>query len=248
MSTTPQPGLPEVAEPALAPPQETAPPQKPGTPTPSRADGRRLARWQRRLLPVMVGVLVVLAAFFFIATMLQMAYLQRSISDIPSVPLPTAVAPDPSREDPDADRRISRRQLEILATMEAYLVERRYHQASVLLMSGLWTRYLGFVTGMVLAFVGASFILGKVEAPPSELEGKGAGMEGSLKTASPGIILVALGAALMLVTIVDRDTYETRDGSVYLPSWGAGAALQSTPAEAPTVVPFDAPVAPTAGG
>jgi len=226
-------------------PQSPIPEDTSEKPAPRRARRPSNAHWQEQLRPVMIGVLICLAAFFLIVPMLQLAYLQRSISDVPSVPLPTAVAPQASLEGTGAYRGLSARHLEILATMEAYLVERRYHQASVMLMSGLWTRYLGFVTGMVLAFVGASFILGKLEGPPSELEGKGAGMEGSLKTASPGIILVVLGAVLMLATIVNRDTYETRDGSIYLPTWGAAETSQSTPAAAPTVMPLQTSVAPT---
>jgi hypothetical protein len=223
-----------------------SPADGPESENPPRAGALRssLDQWQVRLLPVMVGVLIGLAAFFFIATLAQMAYLERSISDVPSVILPPLSASDEALEATGANAAISARQLEILAAMEAYLVERRYHQASVLLMAGLWTRYLGFITGMVLALVGASFILGKLEGPPSELEGKGAGIEGSLKTASPGIILVVLGAALMLATIVNRDTYETRDVSVYLPSWGAAGISQGPPA-APTFIPLETPAAPT---
>jgi hypothetical protein len=214
-----------------------SPADGPESENPPRAGALRssLDQWQVRLLPVMVGVLIGLAAFFFIATLAQMAYLERSISDVPSVILPPLSASDEALEATGANAAISARQLEILAAMEAYLVERRYHQASVLLMAGLWTRYLGFITGMVLALVGASFILGKLEGPPSELEGKGAGIEGSLKTASPGIILA---------TIVNRDTYETRDVSVYLPSWGAAGISQGPPA-APTFIPLETPAAPT---
>jgi len=191
----------------------------------------------------MIGLLVSLAAFFFIATMFQMTYLQRSISDVPSVVIPTAIPPNNSPGQPGINRDISAHYLDILAAMEAYLAERRYHQASISMMSGLWIRYLGFVTGMVLAIVGASFILGKLETSASELEGKGAGLEGSLKTASPGIILAALGVVLMLATIVNRDIYETHDGSIYLPSWGsAGVSLdtstsQETP-QPPTAIPL----------
>jgi hypothetical protein len=224
--------------------QSPSPADLPEKPAPAKARRSSLARWQERLLPVMVGVLIGLAAFFFIATVIQLAYLQRSISDVPAVILPTPAPQEASAEETGAYRGLSARHLDILATMEAYLVERRYHQASVLLMSGLWTRYLGFVTGMVLALVGASFILGKLEAPPTELEGKGAGIEGSLKTASPGIILVVLGAVLMLATIVNRDTYETRDGSIYLPSWGNAGVSQATPV-APTAMPLRTPAAPT---
>jgi hypothetical protein len=232
-------------------PQTPAPADAPERAAPAKAGRRSLARWQDRLLPVMVGVLVALAAFFFIATVVQLATLQRSISDVPKVVLPAPAASDASRQEPGAYPGLSAHQLDILATMEAYVVEQRYHQASVLLMAGLWTRYLGFVTGMVLALVGASFILGKLEAPPTELEGKGAGVEGSLKTASPGIVLVVLGAVLMLATIVNRDTYQTHDAAVYLPTLGEAGISQGATATAvgtaapPTGMPLGTAGAPT---
>jgi len=100
--------------------------------------------------------------------------------------------------------------------MEAFIVENRYHQVSVSLMAGLWLRYLGFVTGMILSLVGASFVLGKLREPVTEIAGKLSNVNLSLQSASPGIILVFLGAVLMIATILDEDKYELEDHRIYL--------------------------------
>jgi hypothetical protein len=61
-------------------------------------------------------------------------------------------------------------------------------------MSRLWTTYLGFVTGMIFALVGAMFVLGKLESDPSELKTKvGTALDTSFKSASPGLVLAVLG-------------------------------------------------------
>jgi hypothetical protein len=126
--------------------------------------------------------------------------------------------------------------------MEAYLAERRYHQASVQLMSGIWIRYLGFVTGMILALVGASFVLGKLQEPESEITGKSSVIDFSLKSASPGIILVVFGALLMFTTIITRQEYTVEDRPIYLlDSRTQGASTGTT---SPTLQPYDAFVTP----
>jgi hypothetical protein len=83
-------------------------------------------------------------------------------------------------------------------------------------MSGLWLRYLGFVTGMILALVGASFVLGKLREPLTEITGELPKINLSLRSASPGIILVFLGAVLMIATILDEDKYEADENRIYL--------------------------------
>ncbi|MBE7473340.1 MAG: hypothetical protein HS114_29785 [Anaerolineales bacterium] len=185
---------------------------KPGQPRIERTP----QRWQERLLPIMVGLLVGLSIFFFVATYQQMTYLHQSILQFPGLDLnPSSGEILIANAETFNDQLVARR-LEILAKMEAYVVERRYHQASVLLMSGLWVRYLGFMTGMILAFVGASFVLGKLREPPLEIASKWTTLDLSLRSASPGIVLVIFGVILMFATIMDRDLYEVQDVPTYL--------------------------------
>jgi hypothetical protein len=64
--------------------------------------------------------------------------------------------------------------------------------------------------------IGASFVLGKLQEPESEISAKGSELAVSLKTASPGLILAVLGAVLMLATIMDKDTRNITDANIYL--------------------------------
>jgi hypothetical protein len=196
-------------------------PEIPPTTLVSRASepltkSRKPARWQERLLPLMSGMLIALTAFFFLATFVQMSYLHWSILDSPPIQIEPASSEASYVSSSSFDQQYEARQFEVRAAMERYIIEKRYHQVSVLLMSGLWLRYLGFITGMILALVGASFILGKLREPEQEIKGNFSEISLSVRTASPGIILAVLGVILMFATIVDRDVYNVKDANVYL--------------------------------
>jgi hypothetical protein len=190
--------------------------------------------WQEKLLPLMMWTLVVLAAFFFLASFGQLVYLHNKIWEAPRI---DARALHVSSEDgalTDAAR------FNALTALEANAMERRYHQANVLLMSRLWARYLGFVTGMILALVGAAFILGKLREEPTSIDASQAGASLSLRSSSPGLILAVLGVVLMALTIVTNETISTTDSPIYMqfaqprasqgkPSLGGAADSARTP-------------------
>ena len=193
--------------------------------------------WQERLLPTMSGLLIGLTIFFFLTTFSQMAYLHWTIVQSPSVDInPSAGMELLGSAETFADR-LNARELEVRSRMEAYLVTQRYHQVSVQLMAGLWTRYLGFITGMILALVGASFVLGKLREPAQKLGGKFSMIDLSLRTTSPGIILAVLGVILMFATIKDKDNYKITDGGVYLSSSNPADTTDSLPV--PTLSPAE---------
>jgi hypothetical protein len=205
--------------------------------TPSRRKPKlTTARWQERLLPTMIGLLVGLTLFFFVATFIQMAYLHWSILQYPILEITSSSSEDLMNSATTFDEKLSAERAETLTEMEAYIIGRRYHHASVELMAGLWIRYLGFITGMILALVGASFVLGKLREPTTELTGKASGVDFSLKSASPGIILAVLGVVLMFTTIVNKDIYQVTDGAVYLQSQSQTSPFDySTPEPASTL-------------
>ena len=177
-------------------------------------------RWQMRLLPLMVWMLAGLTVFFFISTLVQLMVVQQRIAAAPAIAAAQVLrVPDcPPGWAPDDC--LTLRRHDTAALLEADTVANRYHQANVLVMSSIWSRYLGFITGMTLALVGAAFILGQIDAQPSELQGQGGGWNVSLKTASPGLALVAAGVALMIVSMVTLHEIKTRDDAVYLPGSG----------------------------
>lgn len=195
---------------APAPPtQKNAPLPISGEQSPQDGSATQPDRpWQERLLPLMVRMIVGLTLFFFIASFVQLAYLHLTIQQAPRVDYATLL----QEQDPE---RLSV-SFQTLAVLDAGILERRYHQANVLLMSRVWARYLGFVTGMILALVGAVFILGKLREETSEVSAEGTAGSLSLRSSSPGLVMTVLGVALMVTTIVTHHEIQTADSPVYL--------------------------------
>ncbi|MCK4512097.1 hypothetical protein KAW64_10180 [bacterium] len=185
-------------------------------------------RWQERLLPLMVRMIVALSIFFFVTSFAQLVYLHSRIGLCPAHD-PLEALGLPSAIDTSSEDGVALAELRALVALEASVLELRYHQANVLLMSRIWSRYLGFVTGMILALVGAAFILGKLQEQPSEITSSAQGLQFTLRTASPGLLLVALGVALMITTIVTHHEIETRDVAVFLRDRPVLRALSDSP-------------------
>jgi len=173
--------------------------------------------WQERLLPTMRWMVVVLATFFFIASLGQLAYMQYQIGASPAI--------DEQRLDSLLEELLASttnaewtaNQLALLYEIETNTIARRYHITQAGWVGNLWIKYLGFVTGMILAVVGATFVLGKLRTPETELGGEVATMKYHIKSASPGIILAFLGVLLMMGTIWVQIGTEVGDGNTYLP-------------------------------
>ena len=164
----------------------------------------------------MVRMLVGLTVFFFLASFGQLFYLHSRIENAPQVKIEDFLSKVTLTVDDVKQDQLAEQKLRLCAVLEANLIARRYHQANVFLMSRVWTNYLGFVTGMTLALVGAAFVLGQLRSPLTEFESKADAVQLSLKTASPGITLSVLGVLLMMTTIIVHHDIETKDIPVYL--------------------------------
>jgi hypothetical protein len=108
-------------------------------------------------------------------------------------------------------------QWKTLVLLEQDAMNMRYQQINATLLLRTWTRYTGFLVGMVLALVGAFFILGRLREETSQLSGESGGFKFALVTSSPGVILAVLGTILMVVTLVVKFDFEVQDRPVYLP-------------------------------
>jgi len=205
-----------------------------GDPAAGEVAAERLERWQRRLLPLMIGMVVGLTFFFFVASFAQLVYLNGEISDAPRIEEGRFLgAPGERPVVDDATR------FRTLALLEKNTIERRYHQANVLLMSRVWVRYLGFVTGMILSLVGATFILGKLQEQMTSVEVKTSPAALTLQSASPGLVLALMGVVLMTVTIMVHQDILTTDSSVYMQ-----LGLSAGKPPAPSVIPTPSPTNP----
>ena len=181
---------------------------------------RKTNEWQRKLLPVMIGMLITLTLFFFVASFMQLHYLRTRIEKAPELDLSHALKMvEEGISNATVTDKFRYAQWQTLVLLESHVLKRRYHQANVLLMSRTWVKYLGFVTGMTLALVGAAFVLGKLREPESHIDAESTMWRFSMKTASPGLILALLGAILMIAAMVTHFEIEVRDVPTYTEPW-----------------------------
>jgi hypothetical protein len=191
------------------------------------AQERHVLQWQRRMATFMTASIVAAAVFFAVITVWQFV----RFGDNARFGLPVAADPFERLTKPPQtfQEEIQLTQARAAYALEQQLVSRRYGQANLTLATRVWTRLMGFITGMILALVGAAFILGKLSEDVSEATAR-AGPPGqelmlSVRSASPGIILVIMGTVLMGLSISIQATYEVEDRAIYF-----GGAGKSTTA------------------
>lgn len=176
-----------------------------------------LWRWQQRMLPYVLGGVALLALFFFVSSFIQLGRLNEAVAFIPDTQLEATLKSIDARTAmlpaPEATELL---RWKTMVLLEADVVRHRYAQVNATLMMRAWTRHTGFVTGMILTFLGALFILTKLSEAQTQLGGEAVGVKATLATSSPGIVLAVLGTALMLVTLTADFRYGTSDVPVYL--------------------------------
>jgi hypothetical protein len=200
---------------------------------------RRTAKWQDRLLPFMILVLVALAIFACVANVTQVKQVQAHIEAAHEINLEPALAPLVGVKDITPNDRFIYARWQTLALLEVNSIESRYHQAGVMLMTRVYIVFLGFATGMVLALVGATFILGKLRESESKIDGTGVFGTFSLSSASPGLVLALFGTILMMATILTKSEITVKDQSLYVPEplYTTGGKETADPGKQPGTTP-----------
>lgn len=196
------------------------------------------SRWQRRLLPLMATMLVLLTSFFCVGITVETYRIQRHLEEGHEVDLQPALARLGADPPSDISTRIDLARFQATALLESSALQSRYHQASIAQLIRVSVIFLGFLTGMILALVGAAFILGKMREVPSNIEGQGTGLKFALSSGSPGLVLAVLGTVLMIATIWARVEINVTDAALYfspeiIQMQKAGTS-QSVPAAAPS--------------
>ena len=183
----------------------------------------------------MTGFIVVMAALFFIFSGLHLYQVSnfietehgQNIRDLVQAEIAKPTASQLTSDD------ITQHALLLL---EADTLDKRYHEASALLMSRIWSRQLAFITGMVMSFLGAVFILGKLSESTSQISGGAGDWKVAITSASPGIILSVLGTVLLISSLYVRASLDVNDGPAYVNalrrSPATASAISSTPAKA----------------
>ncbi|HEX9199526.1 MAG TPA: hypothetical protein VF865_08195 [Acidobacteriaceae bacterium] len=205
-------------------------------------DGRDLILWQRRLLPFMTYFIVVMAAAFFFFSALHVYQVTKFIQAEHGEDIRSLIE---SEVDRPAGRALTPEEVteHSLLLLEADTLDKRYHQAGGLLMSRIWGRQLTFIAGMVLAFVGAVFILGKLSEGTSQVSGGAAEWKVAISSASPGIILSFFGTVLLISSLFVRASLDVSDGPAYINAVHVTSAAPTAAAAVPTaekqVIPLD---------
>ena len=195
-----------------------------------QAHERQRAAWQARLLPLMSAVVVLGAVFFAVMSVIELRSLYERLEQ-PVVNFDARLEQLERATEPVALATSEYLRFRTLASLEAEALQRRYHQATATMLARVWTRQLGFITGMLLALVGAAFILGRLSEEPIKVGGEGQGLKGTLETSSPGIVLAVLGTVLMALTIWIPFGVETRDVNIYLRTFALPPPDQRLPEE-----------------
>ncbi len=107
-----------------------------------------------------------------------------------------------------------------LLLLEAEGMDKRHRQASALLLSRIWTRQLAFMTGMVLAFIGAVFILGKLSEARTDVNFGAEHWKGAISSSSPGLILAFFGTVLIAISLIVQPRIDVEDRPVYFTTMG----------------------------
>jgi hypothetical protein len=201
-----------------------------------------LLRWQRSLLPLMTRFIVAMAAVFFAFSAVHLYRITRFIEVEHGQDIRTLIEAQVAKLGASTQSGESVLQNSLLL-LEADTLDKRYHQASALLLSRIWSRQLAFITGMVMAFLGAVFILGKLSESTSNIGGGSSQWRVSISSASPGIILSFFGTILLVTTLMIRATLDTTDGPAYVhilarPAAASAGAFHQTPPKDEATLPL----------
>jgi hypothetical protein len=217
VTAVPSPIVQEAPSVQLLPPPESTPTVHltPASEPARAATNGDLIQWQTRLLPFMTIFLGLMAATFFLFSGLHMYNITKFVEAAEQEDIRSQIVNELHRSATPAATSSETIEHSLLL-LEADVVDKRYHQAAGLLMSRIWSRQLAFVTGMVMAFVGSVFILGKLSEGTSNISGGIAEWKVAISSASPGIILSLFGTIVIIASMYVKATLEVSDGPAYV--------------------------------
>ena len=179
---------------------------------------KHILDWQRKMMPWLIIAPSALILIFILLATVQLRsfeshiYQSDSLNISKSLPRVDSVIIDTS-----ITTKLGYLKLYALTKMEEYSINRRYNQAGEILVSGIYTKYMGFFTGMILAIVGAIFIISKLKEDTSNLEGTiNEHINFKLVSSSPGIVFGVLGTLLMITTIFKTVESNVTDAPLFL--------------------------------
>lgn len=189
--------------------------------------------WQRRLLPFMASMVVLLAILAVASNFYQAHVMQQFIGTPHEVDLKPAWEPVAFDKTSTLSEQLAWAQWQTLALLESQALRSRYHQASVILMVRVYIIFIGFATGVAMALIGAAFILGKLQEPVSTVNTGAGAWRFAIQSSSPGLILAMLGTILILTTIWSRSEIDVQDKTLYVSSRVTDVSTPASTAKSP---------------
>jgi hypothetical protein len=123
----------------------------------------------------MRGALVLMGVFFFAASLVQYHLLYQDLRGMGPRSQAAFQALDNSL--PQAERaNFEFLKWKTLVLLEQDAMSMRHQHINASLLMRTWTRYTGFLVGMVLALAGAFFILGRLREETNQLSGEAGGL------------------------------------------------------------------------
>lgn len=204
-------------------------------------------RWQRSVLPFMMAGLVVAAAFFGWTTYTFFDRLQTELAYSRAEAYGLIDRADAAARGVSD---IAYRDWAVRSTLEQAALQQRFNVQVAIVKGRLWARFMGFLTGMLLALTGCVFVLGKLRSD-IDFSGSAKGTSAALKTSSPGVYLALLGTIIIVMALAVPGSVESTDAAVYLLPRGevpgpsrvntAPAPLPASPAASAVVPPYPSP-------
>jgi hypothetical protein len=198
---------------------------------------KQILKWQNKLLPWLIIMPTLLVLLFVYLATQQVNQFNKAL-DVKKQSVYETLLPTDSAELRKIKSNMEYVKWMSLTKMEEESLERRHHQGGMLLLSRVFMKYLGFLTGMIMAIVGSVFIIGKLSEDVSKFEGTaGQKIRFSLMSSSPGIIFAVLGTLLMTATILEHRDIVVEDTPLYLNAYGISSLKEEQKENSGSVKP-----------
>lgn len=178
-----------------------------------------IIQWQNRLLPWIIIMPTLLAGLFIYLATQQLNNFNETLAIKPDSMLVGKILPTVAENDIlwEKFNKLGYLQWITLTKLEQESLYRRYNQGGQLLMSRIYIKYLGFFIGLILAIVGAVFIIAKIKEDATTIEGTAQEkIKFRIVSSSPGVIFGFLGTILMSITILKHNDILIKDSPLYL--------------------------------
>ncbi len=170
--------------------------------------------WQLKVLPFMTRAIATMGFLFFVSSLVQIHLMGVELKTQPETKPWLATSLGGFSVDIQAELM----RWNSLVVLEHETLQARTQSVNAVILRQASLMHLGFLTGMVLCLIGAVFVLGRLQTPVTSLSGEAHNAKAALRTSSPGIVLAALGSALIVATLFHHYQFNLPEKVVYLPA------------------------------